>query len=80
MDKNIPVLDQSINRAKTGGPMATLKNRIEPYKEETKPLLSFPTEPVIKLLTHGITKPAPTLLKAKINKKGTSFSKIDKNP
>src|SRR5699024_25735 len=73
--KNIPFLDQSINRAKIGGPMATPIKRTELYKDVTNPLRSFPTDPVIKLFTHGKTRPAPTLLIPRTSKNGNSFLK-----
>lgn len=71
--KNIPVRDHSINLLKIGGPIATPRKRTDPYSDVTKPLLSVGTEPEIKLLIHGSTRPVPILLTANTVKKGTSF-------
>src|SRR5699024_12170226 len=68
-------IDQSINRAKIGGPMATPTKRTELYKEVTKPRLSLPTDPVIKLLIQGKIRPAPTLLILRMTRNGMRLIK-----
>jgi hypothetical protein len=75
VDRNIPDLDHSINVLKIGGPIATPKKRTEPYNEVTNPLLSDGTEPVIKLLMQGSTRPVPILLTTNTAKNGNNLVK-----
>ena len=60
---------------KMGGPIATPKNRTEPYSEVTNPRRSVETEPVMKLLIQGRTSPVPILLITRTEKNGINFSK-----
>src|SRR5699024_4418820 len=73
MDKNMPLLDQSIKREKNGGPKPTPIKRTDPNKDVTKPRRFLLTDPVIKLFTHSKINPAPMLLTARTARKRASF-------